>query len=349
MVSKAWKDLPNDERQSWNDRADRDKERYEVEKTMYSGPWKVLADKKKADKDPDAPKRPMSAFLSFSHTKRSKVRESNPNLTNAETCRILAQLWKDAPDEVKKPHIDQEFKLRQEYKAAIAVWREEAERKKTLERQGREDIALRAVADIKMRKQQATTAAHYGGAQEEHPHYNHHHGESIFTTIDEATTTPFFTRNDHAVMESYPPLHDTTMPPLQYAAPGIQYPCPRHPFPLPPSSRDKYYAYNGVDEVPLQLHSYYSSSYSYPPSRSLRPPPPEYYMMGPPTTSTSSWGYGGMATSTAVDEHSASYQDTSSSAGTPPHLTPHLDNYKEAITKRYRTGGYYCYGADHAD
>ena len=324
MVSKAWKELPNDERQSWNDRADRDKERYEVEKTMYSGPWKVRADKKKADKDPDAPKRPMSAFLSFSHTKRSEVRESNPNLSNAETCRILAQLWKCAPDEVKKPHIDREFKLRQEYKAAIAVWREEAERKKTLERQSREDVALRAVADIKMRKQ-GTTAAHYGGAQEEHLHYDHHHGETMFTAIDEATT-PFFTRNianEHALMESYPSLYDTTMPPSHYTAPGIQYTRPQQHFPLPPSSRE-YYAYHGVDELPLQLH-YYSTSHSYPPSRTLRPPPEYYRMMGPPTTSTSSWGYG-MATSTG-DEHSESYQDTSGSAGTTHHLTSHHGNY----------------------
>lgn len=32
--------------------ARRDKARYEMEKTLYSGPWKVLANEKKAKKDP---------------------------------------------------------------------------------------------------------------------------------------------------------------------------------------------------------------------------------------------------------------------------------------------------------
>ena len=56
MVSAAWKALSHDEREVFEDMARRDKARYEVEKTMYAGPWKVPA-KKRASKDPNAPKR----------------------------------------------------------------------------------------------------------------------------------------------------------------------------------------------------------------------------------------------------------------------------------------------------
>jgi hypothetical protein len=41
MVSKAWKTLPEDEREKWEDMAREDKTRYENEKTLYKGPWKV--------------------------------------------------------------------------------------------------------------------------------------------------------------------------------------------------------------------------------------------------------------------------------------------------------------------
>ena len=41
MVSKAWKEMPEDEREKWEDIARLDKERYEREKLVYTGPWKV--------------------------------------------------------------------------------------------------------------------------------------------------------------------------------------------------------------------------------------------------------------------------------------------------------------------
>lgn len=145
MVSKAWKALSQDERDQWEERASQDKARYEVEKTMYTGPWKVPA-KKRTAKDPNAPKRPMSAFLSFSHAKRSEVKDSNPTKSNAEISRVLAQMWKEAPEEDKKSHVDQEFTLRQEYKSAIAIWRDNSEREIAQQRKSREDIALRTVA-----------------------------------------------------------------------------------------------------------------------------------------------------------------------------------------------------------
>jgi hypothetical protein len=112
---------------------------------MYTGPWKIPA-KKRTAKDPNAPKRPMSAFLSFSHAKRAEVKEAHPNMSNAEISRVLAQLWKEAPDDAKKDHVDQEFSLRQEYKSAIAIWRENSEREMASQRKVREDMALRTVA-----------------------------------------------------------------------------------------------------------------------------------------------------------------------------------------------------------
>lgn len=143
MVSEAWKSLPADEREYWDDMARRDKERYEVEKSMYDGPWKVPA--QKASKDPNAPKRPMSAFLSYSNSKRSSVKRQNPGLTNAEVSRVLASMWKNANVDEKQVYIDEEFKLRQKYKVNISEWRANEEKEKEVQRKHREDMALRTL------------------------------------------------------------------------------------------------------------------------------------------------------------------------------------------------------------
>ena len=154
MVSNAWKNLPSAERDYWEDMARRDKERYEMEKSMYNGPWKVPVEK--VAKDPNAPKRPMSAFLSYSNSKRSEVKKLHQGKTNAEVSRILASMWKEAKDEDKKSFIDHEFKLRQEYKTAIAEWRANAEQRKEAQREEREQMAFQT---LEAHKQQMESTA----------------------------------------------------------------------------------------------------------------------------------------------------------------------------------------------
>jgi hypothetical protein len=149
MVSVAWKALPEDEREKWEELARQDKARYEMEKSMYTGPWKVPATKR-INKDPKAPKRPMSAFLSFSNTKRSYVKNKHKDAKNAEVSRILAQMWKDADAEEKKIFVDEEFRLRQEYKLAMSEWKRQSEDEIKSKREQRENEAMKAVREGKL-------------------------------------------------------------------------------------------------------------------------------------------------------------------------------------------------------
>ena len=143
MVSEAWKNLSAEERDIWDEKARLDKERYEMEKSLYDGPWKVPAIK--SSKDPNAPKRPMSAFLAYSNSKRSAVKRENPGLTNAEVSRVLASLWRNADEQEKKRFIDEEFALRQQYKTSIADWRATEEKEKDIQRRTREEMTLRTM------------------------------------------------------------------------------------------------------------------------------------------------------------------------------------------------------------
>jgi high mobility group protein B3 len=125
--AEMWKDLPADERAYWDDVASKDKERYMVEKASYTGPWQVPW--KRAKKDPSAPKRPMSAFLYYSQGKRGLLKKQHPAMKNTEVSRLLGEMWRNASDSDKRPHIENEKEERGKYKTAIAEWRKESEEK----------------------------------------------------------------------------------------------------------------------------------------------------------------------------------------------------------------------------
>jgi hypothetical protein len=148
MVSKAWKALPEDERAKWDEIAKQDKARYEMEKSTYTGPWKVAVVKqKKKKKDLGAPKRPMSAFLSFLHSKRKDVKNEHKDATNTDISRILAKMWKDADMIEKEVFINEEFHRRQEYKEAMSKWKmRQGEGMKTM-REERECEAMVSVLE----------------------------------------------------------------------------------------------------------------------------------------------------------------------------------------------------------
>ena len=46
---------------------------------------------------------------------------------NTEISRVLAKMWKEASQDVRKLHIEEEFERRKAYKEALAKWKEENE------------------------------------------------------------------------------------------------------------------------------------------------------------------------------------------------------------------------------
>mmetsp|Transcript_1900 Transcript_1900/g.4171 ORF Transcript_1900/g.4171 Transcript_1900/m.4171 type:complete len:350 (-) Transcript_1900:302-1351(-) len=144
LISEEWRNLKPEERAVWDEKARLDKERFEVEKAMYTGPWKIPV-KKKSQKDPNAPKRPMSSFLSYSNSKRAELKQKNPGLKNAEASKILAKMWHKASDEEKREHIEKEERLREVYKRDMAEWRAKKKKEHDEIRQTREEKAMDVV------------------------------------------------------------------------------------------------------------------------------------------------------------------------------------------------------------
>jgi HMG (high mobility group) box/HMG-box domain len=141
MVSQAWKLLPPDERAPWDEMARRDKARFDLEKTWYKGPWKVPI-----LKDPKAPRRPYSAFLSFSNDKRDLVKKENEGLSTTKISAILSQMWKDAGAVERANYAKAAREDGARYKREMEAYHAEA----SFERKEREEFAVKAVAGAEL-------------------------------------------------------------------------------------------------------------------------------------------------------------------------------------------------------
>mmetsp|Transcript_24539 Transcript_24539/g.46539 ORF Transcript_24539/g.46539 Transcript_24539/m.46539 type:complete len:88 (-) Transcript_24539:840-1103(-) len=60
----------------------------------------------KKGKDPNAPKRPLAAYMFFCKETRDKVKNESPDLTFGEIGRVLGQRWAAADDKTKKKFND---------------------------------------------------------------------------------------------------------------------------------------------------------------------------------------------------------------------------------------------------
>jgi hypothetical protein len=97
ILSAQYKALTDNQMKKWTKKAELDKLRYQEEMKHYvpmedptGGPGK----RKKAKKDPNAPKRNMSAYFLFSVHIRPTVKEENPEATFGDIARIISAKYK---------------------------------------------------------------------------------------------------------------------------------------------------------------------------------------------------------------------------------------------------------------
>ncbi|KAJ6021381.1 Non-histone chromosomal protein 6 [Penicillium herquei] len=59
---------------------------------------------KRQKKDPNAPKRGLSAYMFFANDQRDKVREENPGISFGQVGKMLGDKWKALTDTERKPY-----------------------------------------------------------------------------------------------------------------------------------------------------------------------------------------------------------------------------------------------------
>lgn len=97
-----------DEKAKYEKMAAADKERYAKEMKSYTPPAgsedKKTGAKKKAKKDPDAPKKAMSAFMYFSNKMRPKIKAENPDISFGDLGKRIGELYRALTPEEKEPY-----------------------------------------------------------------------------------------------------------------------------------------------------------------------------------------------------------------------------------------------------
>jgi len=124
-ISAAWK-LVGD-RSKYESLARADKERYALEMKSYVPPSddsdsdgddakpvkkKKASPKKKAAKDPNAPKGAKGSYMFFSASERARIKEQNPDLTFGEIAKKVGEEWKATEDKSKWETLAAEDKAR---------------------------------------------------------------------------------------------------------------------------------------------------------------------------------------------------------------------------------------------
>mmetsp|Transcript_33711 Transcript_33711/g.57139 ORF Transcript_33711/g.57139 Transcript_33711/m.57139 type:complete len:443 (+) Transcript_33711:53-1381(+) len=105
ILGDMWKDLEDDEKKPYEDRASKDLTRYRSEKKKYEeeggGPTK-----KRKRKDKNAPKAAKSAFTLFSQANRKKIQDANPDKKFGEISKLVGAEWQKLSLEDKEPYIE---------------------------------------------------------------------------------------------------------------------------------------------------------------------------------------------------------------------------------------------------
>ncbi|KAK5893010.1 hypothetical protein CgunFtcFv8_005922 [Champsocephalus gunnari] len=120
--SERWKGLTANDKKCFEDMAKTDKVRYNREMVDYTPP-KGFGKRGRKRKDPNAPKRPPSAFFVFCGEYRPSVKQQFPGLSIGDCAKKLGELWGKQTQSDKLPYEEKAQKLREKYDRDMVAYR----------------------------------------------------------------------------------------------------------------------------------------------------------------------------------------------------------------------------------
>ncbi|XP_027034099.1 high mobility group protein B2a [Tachysurus fulvidraco] len=120
--AERWKTMSSKEKSKFEDLAKNDKVRYDREMKNYVPPKGAVKGGKKK-KDPNAPKRPPSAFFVFCSDHRPKVKSEYPGISIGDVAKKLGEQWSKLTAKDKAPYEQKAGKLKEKYEKDVAAYR----------------------------------------------------------------------------------------------------------------------------------------------------------------------------------------------------------------------------------
>lgn len=134
QISQTWRQLTPDEKVPFDVQAVRDKKRYDLEMGRYK------------NKDPNRPKRPMSAYFLWLADFRERMKDKIPE--NKELLRSAGEHWKQLTEVEKAPYERRAEEERRKYEVAMREYSQGGGAKKAREDQENAAAALAAGLDL---------------------------------------------------------------------------------------------------------------------------------------------------------------------------------------------------------
>ncbi|CAI2348023.1 unnamed protein product [Caenorhabditis sp. 36 PRJEB53466] len=147
--SEKWKTMVDDEKRRFYELAQKDAERYQAEESVggdvvvpnestsssadehatgtvaaYGGE-DAMRKRKRAKKDPHAPKRALSAFFFYSQDKRPDIQSAHPDWKVGQVAQELGKLWKTVPQETKDMYENKAQLDKDRYAEEMRVYKSE--------------------------------------------------------------------------------------------------------------------------------------------------------------------------------------------------------------------------------
>jgi formiminotetrahydrofolate cyclodeaminase len=119
--SEKWKQMTAKEKRRFEEMAEKDKARYNREMENYDPPAGEGGRKRKRQKDPNAPKRALSAFFFFCNEERPAVRKQYPNYAVGDVAKELGKRWESCSEKPRFEVMAQKDKKR--YEAEMAAYK----------------------------------------------------------------------------------------------------------------------------------------------------------------------------------------------------------------------------------
>jgi mRNA-degrading endonuclease RelE of RelBE toxin-antitoxin system len=150
--SQKWKTMSDDEKKRFFELAQKDAERYQAEVAAYGGE-DVLRKRKRAKKDPNAPKRALSAFFFFSNEKRPEVQQSHPEWKVGQIAQELGRVWKSLNEEDREIYEKKAQEDKERYAEQMKVYRDSQGKPHPVAQSTTNDLHQRSVQQMETAQQ----------------------------------------------------------------------------------------------------------------------------------------------------------------------------------------------------
>ncbi|KAI8895872.1 high mobility group box domain-containing protein [Globomyces pollinis-pini] len=77
----------------------------------------------RAKKDPNAPKKGLSAFMIYSQENRARIKKENPDATFGQMGKLLGAAWKSLSDDDREEYVEKAAKDKERYETEMAAFR----------------------------------------------------------------------------------------------------------------------------------------------------------------------------------------------------------------------------------